>query len=152
MFSRGLTETEAQAYRAGAPDAYGNAPEQLVSTGTGFPCRRCLRYVPEGRHMLLVAHRPFDTVQPYAETGPIFLCAEACQPGAYGLPAVLCESQDYLLKGYGPDQRIVYGTGKVVPRAELPAYAEALLAQDEVAFVDVRSSRNNCWIARITGD
>jgi hypothetical protein len=37
----------------------------------------------------------------------------------------------------------------VTPRAELAAYAETVLADPAIAFVDVRSARNNCWQARI---
>ncbi|WP_323767499.1 DUF1203 domain-containing protein [Antarctobacter sp.] len=148
--ARGLTKSEAFAYRGGAPDAYGNAPERLVSDGVGFPCRCCLRYVPAGQEVLLVAHRPFDALHPYAETGPIFLCAQECAPDDDALPEVLCKAPDYLLKGYDAAQRIVYGSGKVVPQGDLGGYAETLLAQKGIAFVDVRSARNNCWIARIT--
>lgn len=148
--ARGLSRSEALSYREGAPDAYGNAPERLVSDGAGVPCRCCLRYVPEGQEVLLVAHRPFDTLQPYAETGPIFLCAQDCAPDEAALPEVLRKAPDYLLKGYDAMQRIVYGSGMVVPQGDLGDYAETLLGRAGIAFVDVRSARNNCWIARIT--
>ena len=39
----GLTRKTADAYRAGALDAYGNAAEHGVSIGTGVPCRHCLK-------------------------------------------------------------------------------------------------------------
>ncbi|MFM2355423.1 MAG: hypothetical protein RLZZ528_1159, partial [Pseudomonadota bacterium] len=48
------------------------------------------------------------------------------------------------------DERIVYGTGRVVPAGALADYAAGLLARDEIAFVDVRSARNNCFQCRIT--
>jgi hypothetical protein len=107
--------------------------------------------VPAGREYLIVAARPFPEVQPYAETGPIFLCAEDCQPWTGdGVPPVLGSAPDYLLKGYSPDHRIVYGTGDVIPACELPMRAAAILADERVTFVDVRSARNNCFQARIT--
>ena len=74
-----LPTAEVQALRAGGPDAYGNPPERVRAEGHGNPCRHCLNFVPEGAEMLILAHRPFDALQPYAETGPIFLCAE-CAP------------------------------------------------------------------------
>lgn len=140
----------AQALRAGGPDAYGLPAERAISDGVGVPCRVCLHDVPRGAAMLVAAARPFDGLHPYAETGPVFLCAEACTPwtGA-GVPPVLRTSPDYLLKGYDAEERIVYGTGKVVPREEIEAYAVTLLADPRVAFVDVRSARNNCWQARV---
>ncbi|PKP68042.1 MAG: DUF1203 domain-containing protein [Alphaproteobacteria bacterium HGW-Alphaproteobacteria-5] len=140
--------------RAGGPDAHGQPAERgAISDGAGVPCRHCLRQVPAGAQYLILAHRPFPAPQPYAETGPIFLCAADCAawPGAAdaGLPPILTTSPDYLLKGYGADHRIRYGTGKVVARDDLAAYAERLLADPEIAFVDVRSARNTCFQCRI---
>lgn len=144
-----LPTAEVQALRAGALDAYGQAPERAVSDGAGNPCRHCLDFIPMGAEMLILAYRPFDCLQPYAETGPIFLCAADCKPwlGA-GIPPIL-ESADYLLKGYTADQRIRYGTGRIVPRDEVVAYAASLLSRDDISFVDMRSARNNCFQARI---
>ena len=137
--------------RAGGPDAYGNPAEHAVSDGGGNPCRHCLRHIPEGAPMLILAARPFPAPQAYAETGPIFLCADSCAPwSGTGVPEILTTAPDYLLKGYGADHRIVYGTGKVVPADQLPAYAARLLQAPRIAYVDVRSSRNNCFQARIT--
>lgn len=139
------------AVRAGGPDAYGAPAEHHVSDGTGNPCRSCLRHVSAGAGMLILAARPFPAPQPYAETGPIFLCEDACTPwSGVGLPPVLTTSPDYLLKGYGPDDRIVYGSGKVVAARQIEDYAEGLLSDPRIAYVDVRSARNNCFQTRIT--
>lgn len=146
-----LPGAQVRAWRDGGPDAYGNLPERLISTGAGCPCRHCLDFVPAGQEMLVLACRPFDHLQPYAETGPIFLCADDCAGwSGDGVPPVLRESPDYLLKGYSQDQRIVYGTGRIVPSEDISSYASALLARGEIAFVDVRSARNNCFLSRIT--
>lgn len=137
-----------RAYQAGGPDANGQVPERSVSDGEGVPCRHCLQIVSKGAAMLTLAHRPFPALQPYAEVGPIFLCADACAAGGGALPAILT-SADYIVRGYGVDDRIVYGTGGVVETAAIAARAEALLAEDGVAYVHVRSARNNCYQVRI---
>ena len=139
------------ALRAGGPDAYGRPAERgAVSDGAGVPCRHCLHDVPAGREYLILAHRPFPEPQPYAETGPIFLCADDCPRWqSAGVPPVLKTSPDYLLKGYSAGHRIVYGTGRVVPAGEVPAYAGQALDDPRVAFVDVRSARNNCFLLRL---
>lgn len=140
-----------RALQAGGPDAYGNPAERVISEGSDNPCRHCLHPVPQRAGMLIVAHRPFDSLQPYAETGPIFLCAGECTAwSGEGMPPILQSSPDYLLKGYTANQRIRYGTGKVVTREAISDYASELLARDEIAFVDVRSARNNCFQLRIT--
>ena len=139
----------ARPYQAGGLDAYGLPPERAVSDGGGNPCRHCLRMIPEGAGMLILAHRPFPALQPYAETGPIFLCADACASGGgAALPDIL-QSPDYILRGYSAEDRIVYGTGAVVPTVQLMAEAAARLADPRVAYVHVRSARNNCFQVRI---
>jgi hypothetical protein len=138
-----------QAYRAGGPDANGQRPERTVSDGGGNPCRHCLRMIPEGAGMLVLAHRPFPAPQPYAELGPIFLCADPCAAGGgAALPEILAASE-YIVRGYGADDRIVYGTGGVVATAGITARAAELLADARVAYVHVRSARNNCFQVRI---
>lgn len=152
MIFRGLETDIVRGYQAGGGDAYGNLPERNVSDGPGNPCRHCLRTVPEGEEMLIVAHRPFGALQPYAETGPIFLCRGHCEKAddQEGLPEVLTLSPQYLIKAYSVDERIIYGTGEVVAQAVLAAEVAQRLARADVAFVDVRSARNNCWLARAT--
>lgn len=139
-----------RALQQGGPDAHGQPPERAVSDGGGNPCRHCLRQIPAGEEMLILAHRPFATAQPYAETGPIFLCAQACSRHAGAtLPEILTTAPDYLIKGYGATDRIVYGTGAVVPGDQLAERADAILARADVAYVHVRSARNNCYQLRL---
>ena len=56
---------------------------------------------------------------------------------------------DYILRGYGHEDRIVYGTGSVVPTASISARAHELLSRDEVAYLHMRSARNNCYQCRV---
>lgn len=139
----------ALAYQAGGPDANGQLPERHISDGGGNPCRHCLQMIPQGAPMLILAHRPFPAPQPYAELGPIFLCADACTAGGGSdLPTVLA-SPDYILRGYSADHRIIYGTGAVVPTAQLYTKAATQLENPSVAYLHVRSARNNCYQCRI---
>ena len=138
-----------RAYQAGGPDANGQVPERKLSDGSGNPCRHCLRNIPEGAGMLVLAHRPFPALQPYAELGPIFLCADACEAGGGEAVPEGLDSPDYIVRGYGLDDRIVYGTGAVVPSGRIVAEAGARLADPRVAYVHVRSARNNCFLVRI---
>lgn len=139
-----------RALQTGGTDAHGQKPEHAVSDGGGNPCRHCLRYIPEGEEMLILAHRPFPAAQPYAETGPVFLCAKQCsRHGGTALPEALTGSPDYLVKGYNGQDRIVYGTGAVIPAEDMMNRAEAIFTDPSVAYIHIRSSRNNCYQARI---
>lgn len=131
-------------------DAYDLPPEPAgLSTGKGTPCRHCLRQVPEGRPYLVLAHRPFAELNPYAETGPIFLCAENCPPAGPGFPAAILTAPHHIVRGYDRAERIVYGTGAVIPTGEIEARCEELFGRDDIAFVHIRSASNNCFLCRV---
>jgi hypothetical protein len=115
------------------------------------PCRHCLRTVPAGKPYLVLAYRPFPALQAYAETGPIFLCAEECDrlPETDVMPSMFKPTPDYIVRGYDDQDRIVYGTGAVVPTGEICGRAHELLEREEIAYLHMRSARNNCYQCRI---
>lgn len=148
----GMSQTDAEALRAGAPDVYGNRAETAISDGDGIPCRVCLGYVEKGEPYLILAYRPFPALQPYAETGPVFIHSRACTPHdrARGMPErVRNTASQMILRGYGADDRIVYGTGSVVGADQVETRARAILADPGVAYVHMRSATNNCFTLRI---
>ena len=144
-----MNANEAKVFRNGALDANGQKPERSIAVGS-FPCRVCLGQIKDGEAMLLLGYRPFPDLQPFAETGPIFIHAEPC--GGYEtqetLPPML-DSPDYIVRGYSHADRIVYGTGAVTPTERITEQARQLLARDDIAYVHVRSARNNCYLCRI---
>lgn len=145
-----MPSDQAASYRCGEADAYGLAPERRMTSGTGYPCRHCLSDIGDGKPYLTLAYRPFPALQPYAETGPIFMHAEEC-PRYVGedVPPILKSRPDYILRGYGHDDRIVYGTGAVTLCENVESRAAELLARPDIAYVHVRSARNNCYQCRI---
>ena len=141
----------AEAYWAGGPDANGQAPEVHVSDGGSVPCRHCQQDVAKGEPYLILAYRPFPEAQPYAELGPIFLHAEPCAryPESGETPPMFLKRERYLVKGYNAGNRIVYGTGQIIPPHEMNAVAARLFERDEVRYIHVRSAQNNCFSCRI---
>jgi hypothetical protein len=107
--------------------------------------------VAAGAPFLVLAHRPFPEAQPYAETGPIFVHAEPCERHGETteVPELFRSRAQVLIRGYGKEDRIVYGTGQVVPSAKIGAVARDLLARPEVAYLHLRSASNNCYQCRI---
>jgi hypothetical protein len=144
-----MTEADAAHLRTGGLDAYGHKPERQVSDGSGVPCRRCLGLIEKDRAYLVLAWRPFVSLQPYAETGPVFIHADHCEPAEVPATPAMLDSPDYIVRGYGTDERIVYGTGGIIATTDIPARAATLLSDPKVAFVHVRSARNNCFQCRI---
>jgi len=146
-----MPTAEALAFQAGAPDANGQLPERQIARDDRLPCRHCQRLIAVGEPYLILAYRPFPTAQPYAELGPIFLHAEPCErhPESAELPEMFRDWKNVLIRGYGPDDRIVYGTGEVVPPSGVMAAAERILARADVRYAHLRSSTNNCYQLRI---
>ena len=140
-----------RALQAGGMDANGHAPEVDISDGPGNPCRHCLRDIPQGQKMLVLAYRPFPCAQPFAELGPIFLCADPCErhPDSRQLPAMFSRREKMLIRAYGGDDRIVYGTGQVVETNNIVVVARELLEREETAYLHMRSASYNCYQCRI---
>jgi hypothetical protein len=141
----------AKSYWDGLPDDNGQPPERHISDGSGNPCRHCLKDIAEGEPFLILAWRPFPAMQPYAESGPIFMHAEPCtrHPESETVPAMFRERERFLLRGYGHDDRIAYGTGRIVPVADLEATAGELLQRSDIAYLHLRSGNYNCFQCRI---
>ena len=137
-------------YQAGRSlEANGQVPERS-GLGRQHSCRHCLKMIPKD-WMLMLAHRPFPGPQPYAEVGPDLPLRRLLRGrwGAIEMPELLA-SPDYIVRGYGADDRIVYGTGGVVPTGAILARAHGELFGDpRVAYLHVRSARNNCYQCRI---
>jgi hypothetical protein len=140
-----------RALQSGTPDANGQVPERRVSDGSASPCRHCLKDIEAGAPMLVLAHRPFNSAQPYAELGPIFLHADPCPryDAADGMPVMFRSRAGYLIRGYNRDDRIVYGSGRIVTPAAMDEQASLLLTQPDIAYVHVRSASYNCYQCRI---
>lgn len=146
-----MSTDEATAYRGGFRDANGNIPERMPSDGSGCPCRHCLRDIAAGKGMLLLAWCPFSRRHAYAETGPVFLCEDACSQyaGNGTLPEVVSVRPRFMLRAYDDEERIVDGSGSMTQTPDIIARAAELLNDKRVQSVHVRSGTNTCFICRI---
>ena len=114
-----------------------------ISDDDSAPCRSCLRLTPRGTKLILFAHRPFTTHGPYAETGPVFVHADACEP--------------YRGDAFPPDFRPrtlvfrAYGTSGAIRDATLASGSDAettlerLFADSDVTMVHVRNPAWGCF-------
>jgi hypothetical protein len=120
-----------------------------VAEGWANPCRHCLGLIADGDGKLILAYRPFAALQPYAETGPIFLHEGPCEryDGAT-LPPWFDHLDPAIVRGYGADHWIRYDTGHVVRGPEITATCQAILRDPTIAYVHVRS-KYNCFQCRV---
>jgi hypothetical protein len=146
---RGIASEAAERLRRGGLDANGQPALALVAEGAANPCRHCLGLIAEGDGKLVLAWRPFDRPQPYAEVGPIFLHERACERyDRETLPGWFAFLEPAIVRGYGADDWIRYDTGFVVPGREIAATCASILADPTIAYVHVRS-KYNCFQCRV---
>jgi hypothetical protein len=146
---RGIPTDAVLSIRRGGPDANGQPALRRVAEGVASPCRHCLELIAEGDEKLVLAWRPFSALQPYAETGPIFLHARECaRYESDALPGWFAFMDPALVRGYGADDWIRYDTGHVVAGQEIGASCARILADPTIAYVHVRS-KFNCFQCRV---
>jgi hypothetical protein len=150
----GIATAEVERIRNGGADANGQPALVRIAEGVANPCRHCLGLIAEGSEKLVLAHRPFDAAQPYAEIGPIFLHRDPCERyESRALPGWFTFLEPAIVRGYGADHWIRYDTGFVVPGPEIAAACREILGDPSIAYVHVRSKYNcfQCRVGRFVG-
>lgn len=146
---RGIPTDEVERLRSGGLDANGQPALVRVAEGVANPCRHCLDLIAEGDEKLVLSYRPFDALQPYAESGPIFLHRAECpRYDGDAVPAWFDFLDPAIVRGYGADDWIRYDTGDVVRGPQLTARCRAILEDASIAYVHVRS-KYNCFQCRV---
>ena len=147
---QGIPTEEHERLRRGGHDAYGQPALVRIAEGPANPCRHCLGLIGEGDQKLVLAFRPFDEpLQPYAETGPIFLHREACaRYDSDALPAWFAFLDPAAIRGYGTDNWIRYDTGQVVRGGELADACGSILSDASIGYVHIRS-KYGCFQCRV---
>ncbi|WP_157994898.1 DUF1203 domain-containing protein [Paracoccus tegillarcae] len=91
--------------------------------------------MPKGAPYIIVAHRPFSGLNPYAETGSIFLCVEDCAAGGPDFPTRMLTSPSYIVRGHSSDERIVRDRSSVIGTPYIPARCARLFTDPQIGFV-----------------
>ena len=65
------------------------------------------------------------------------------------VPPVFLRREAYLIRGYSVNDRIVYGTGRIVAPTLLAETAHRTFRDPRVSYIHVRSASNNCYQCRI---
>jgi Protein of unknown function (DUF1203) len=135
----------AQRARETLRDDFGHA---LTVTRTIAPCRHCLRIPNHPEEMILLSYRVLPDAGPYAEIGPIFVHADACERYANSdtfpedfLPRRL------ILRAYDHDGTIADAIVSAPGNAERDAVT--LLAKPSIAEVHVRHVSYTCFDFKI---
>lgn len=135
--------------RASRRDDFGNTAVPIVDEAGGSPCRHCLRLSAPGDTMLLFSYKPFRTVVPYQEVGPVFLHAEPCERFSAndGFPDAFL-NRPLILRPYDSDDNI-YDSQRYAEAGDAESVANQLLADPRVAYVHARSWTRGCYLFRL---
>ena len=146
-----LPTDQVRSFQRGKVDSNGQIPER-VSQGGG-PCRYCLCPIQPHEEMLVLGHCPIPSLQPYAETGPIFLHARECDPytEVSVLPTMYDRAADALMivRGYGHNNRIEHTATAVIAVNQLEKICRESLANENVAYLHIRGASTNCYQFRV---
>jgi hypothetical protein len=120
-------------------DSAGNPLAVQVDGEGGSPLRCCLRETQPGERVLLIAYTPPGTAGAYAERGPVFVHADACEgyltPGQY--PPELRHRRQ-VVRAYDGEGRIA--GGMLVNNAdEAEAAIRFALSRPDVELVHLRN-------------
>ena len=145
---RGLDTALVDGWRDGAPDANGQA-SLVRAAAPANPCRHCLQLIAPGDEMLVLAHRPFEAPQPYAELGPIFVHRGECpRYDAATLPDWCAYLEPALVRAYDARHWIDYERSDAVAGPRILDACRRILAHPEVDTVHLRS-KYGCFQCRI---
>jgi uncharacterized protein DUF1203 len=126
-------------------DEAGNPVTAQVDGEGGSPLRCCLRETRPGERVLLIAYTPPGTAGAYAERGPVFVHADACEgyrtPGEY--PPELRHRRQ-VVRAYDREGRIA---GAVLAGGgdEAVAAVAFALSRPDVALVHLRNVEYGCY-------
>ncbi|MGZ3548382.1 MAG: DUF1203 domain-containing protein [Vulcanimicrobiaceae bacterium] len=112
------------------------------------PCRSCLRYSDEPEPFILMSYRPLADRNPYAEIGPIFVHANACEPYSRldAFPETF-SSRPLVLRAY--DHKGFIATAEVAAAGDAPRIAAGFLSDPNIAEVHVRHISYTCYDFKI---
>ncbi len=145
-----ITTEVAERFRHSGLDDRGNTVRRSLSTGTGGPCRHCLRNAAAGEALLLGSYNLPGPLGIYWTPSPIFVHAAACTrfAGADQVPEIVRTSL-VSVRAYDGDDQCIYELGQVLDGVAVDAALERALADRRTQFVNIHTARPGCLLCRV---
>ena len=142
-----LAEDIASAARSSRIDQFGNRLT-VLRDGQPHQCRVCLELSKPDEGVLLIAHSPFASKQPYAETGPVFIHERECLPyrEVHTYPPEF-PHKAVVLRAYNEDEAIV--GAEVVGEREVERVIAEVFESPTTAYIHARNLAYGCFMFRI---
>jgi hypothetical protein len=134
-----------ESVRAAGKDEAGN-PLRVIENQPGdrSPLRCCLRSAQDNERIMLIAYTPPGLAGPYAERGPVFVHAEACDGFSGSAYPLDMTGSAQVVRGYDHDGNMAEST-VVATAAEAERELAALVGQPHIRVVHVRNAAAGCF-------
>lgn len=142
-----ISEGVAQVVRENRRDQIGNSVK-IVRDGNPHQCRVCLRLSSPDEGVILLAYKPFESSQPYAESGPIFIHERECEPYSDSTvyPSEFPKSA-VVLRGYSDEDAIV--DAQAVGGQKVENVITEMFSNQKIAYLHARNLGYGCYMFRI---
>lgn len=134
-----VAETARVRAREGSPD------HEIITTeqAGAYPCRHCLQWARPGERVILFPYASIPPGRPYAESGPIFVHADAC-PSYAATDEYPADFRSHrVLRAYNATNDMIDAVVVADDQPE-PVIAQ-LLQNPETAFLQARSVTRGCY-------
>jgi len=140
----------ARRWRETGLDDAGNPLRRSVSTGTGAPCRHCLRNGAKGEEMLLGSYHLPGPTGIYWTPSPIFVHAGDC-PAYTGQDEIapIVRTSLISVRAYNAEQIVLYDLGQVADGPDADAPLARALADPRTSFVNIHTAKPGCMLCRV---
>jgi hypothetical protein len=142
-----LAHDIATAARSSRIDQFGNRLS-VFRDGQPHQCRVCLQLSKPDEGVILIAHSPFASKQPYAETGPVFIHERECMPyrDADTYPPEF-PHKAVVLRAYNECDAIV--GAEVVGERDVERVIADLFESQATTYLHARNLAYGCFMFRI---
>jgi hypothetical protein len=138
-----VADAARQAVRRGAAD---HALVE-VDSPNAYPCRHCLNWAQPGERVVLFPYASIPPGRPYAESGPIVVHEQSCEPYAArnNYPPTLREGR--VFRAYDSQDMMI---DAVLVNGEEPESVIAkMFGNPATAFLQVRSATRGCFTFKV---
>ena len=126
-----------------------NIVRDVAANKPGYPCRVSLQNAEIGERVLLLNYEHQPANSPFRASHAIYVRegVETAQPQPDEVPEALAASPMLSVRAFSADGMIQ--TAELTPGADAAAVFDALLARDDVAYLQAHYAKYGCFAATI---
>jgi len=140
---------EAERFRRAEKDDFGHRIERLTSDRT-YPCRHCLREASASNGMLLFSYHTPKPHSVYGQPTAVFMCAYDCERfDAPNTIADIINNRLVSFRAFRSDGMMIYDANRIAESGNYDPIVRAILARDDVAYINAHTAKAGCLLCHI---